>query len=171
MKKPTLDVPTTKQMERMAEMEQMVAEQDTSLSSLTHKLKVLSAELERQRHVAASQAKQQEAQTTKWVWLQLCHTQISGLLWKVLSEPTHIYNNTYKTDEQTAVCFQKMYSCPNMYDINVIFLQNRKQLFSSSCFSAWWSSYWSFSTAVNSLAWRWRIFVRLEIYSWNFIAC
>ncbi|MCJ8734467.1 hypothetical protein PDJAM_G00235690 [Pangasius djambal] len=65
MKKPTLNIPTTKQMERLAEMEQMVAEQDTSLSSLTHKLKVLSAELERQRHVKASQAKEHAAQTVK----------------------------------------------------------------------------------------------------------
>ncbi|KAB5571625.1 hypothetical protein PHYPO_G00227210 [Pangasianodon hypophthalmus] len=65
MKKPTLNIPTTKQMERLAEMEQMVAEQDTSLSSLTHKLKVLSAELERQRHVTASQAKEHAAQTAK----------------------------------------------------------------------------------------------------------
>ncbi|MCI4380375.1 hypothetical protein PGIGA_G00239070 [Pangasianodon gigas] len=65
MKKPTLNIPTTKQMERLAEMEQMVAEQDTSLSSLTHKLKVLSAELERQRRVTASQAKEHAAQTAK----------------------------------------------------------------------------------------------------------
>ncbi|XP_060784403.1 centrosomal protein of 290 kDa isoform X2 [Neoarius graeffei] len=65
MKKPTLNVPTTKQMERLAEMEQMVTEQDTSLSSLTHKLKVLSAELERQRHVTASQAKEHAEETAK----------------------------------------------------------------------------------------------------------
>ncbi|KAG7329538.1 hypothetical protein KOW79_007712 [Hemibagrus wyckioides] len=65
MKKPTLNVPTTKQIERLAEMEQMVAEQDTSLSSLTNKLKVLSAELERQRHITASQAKEHAAQTAK----------------------------------------------------------------------------------------------------------
>ncbi|XP_017330107.1 centrosomal protein of 290 kDa isoform X1 [Ictalurus punctatus] len=65
MKKPRLDVPTTKQMERLAEMEQMVTEQDTSLSSLMHKLKVLSAELERQRHVTAFQAKEHAAQTAK----------------------------------------------------------------------------------------------------------
>ncbi|KAK3535966.1 hypothetical protein QTP70_022859 [Hemibagrus guttatus] len=65
MKKPTLNVPTTKQMERLAEMEQMVAEQDTSLSSLTNKLKVLNAELERQRHITASQAKEHAAQMAK----------------------------------------------------------------------------------------------------------
>lgn len=65
MKKPTLNIPTTKQMERLAEMEQVVAEQDTSLSSLTHSLKVLRSELETQRHVTASQAKEHAAQTAK----------------------------------------------------------------------------------------------------------
>ncbi|XP_047658167.1 centrosomal protein of 290 kDa isoform X2 [Tachysurus fulvidraco] len=65
MKKPTLNIPTTKQMERLAEMEQMVAEQDTSLSSLMNKLKVLSAELETQRRVTASQAKEHAAQTAR----------------------------------------------------------------------------------------------------------
>ncbi|XP_053361677.1 centrosomal protein of 290 kDa isoform X3 [Clarias gariepinus] len=65
MKKPTLNIPTTKQMERLAEMEQIVAEQDTSLSSLTHSLKVLRSELETQRHVTASQAKEHAAQTAK----------------------------------------------------------------------------------------------------------
>ncbi|KAK2838372.1 hypothetical protein Q7C36_013186 [Tachysurus vachellii] len=65
MKKPTLNIPTTKQMERLAEMEQMVAEQDTSLSSLMNKLKVLSAELETQRQVTASQAKEHAAQTAR----------------------------------------------------------------------------------------------------------
>ncbi|KAF5897955.1 centrosomal protein [Clarias magur] len=65
MKKPTLNIPTAKQMERLAEMEQIVAEQDTSLSSLTHSLKVLRSELETQRHVTASQAKEHAAQTAK----------------------------------------------------------------------------------------------------------
>lgn len=65
MKKPTLNVPSARQMERLAEMEQMVAEQDTSLSSLTHRVKVLSAELERQRHVIGSQAKEHAAQTAR----------------------------------------------------------------------------------------------------------
>lgn len=65
MKKPTLNVQTTKQMEHLAEMEQMVAEQDTSLSSLTHKLKVMSSELERQRHLTLSQGKEHAAQTAK----------------------------------------------------------------------------------------------------------
>uniref|UniRef100_A0AAR2JDM0 Centrosomal protein 290 n=1 Tax=Pygocentrus nattereri TaxID=42514 RepID=A0AAR2JDM0_PYGNA len=56
--KPTISVPTTKQLARLAEMEQTVAEQDTSLSSLTHKLKVLTAELDKQRQATASQAKE-----------------------------------------------------------------------------------------------------------------
>uniref|UniRef100_A0A8B9GSI1 Centrosomal protein 290 n=1 Tax=Astyanax mexicanus TaxID=7994 RepID=A0A8B9GSI1_ASTMX len=49
MKKPTITVPTTKQLARLAELEQTVAEQDTSILSLTHKLKMLTAELEKQR--------------------------------------------------------------------------------------------------------------------------
>ena len=65
MKKPTISVPTTKQLARLAEMEQTVAEQDTSLSSLTHKLKVLTAELEKQRQAAASQTKEHTAQIAK----------------------------------------------------------------------------------------------------------
>uniref|UniRef100_A0A8B9GY27 Centrosomal protein 290 n=1 Tax=Astyanax mexicanus TaxID=7994 RepID=A0A8B9GY27_ASTMX len=47
--KPTITVPTTKQLARLAELEQTVAEQDTSILSLTHKLKMLTAELEKQR--------------------------------------------------------------------------------------------------------------------------
>ncbi|XP_036424131.1 centrosomal protein of 290 kDa isoform X2 [Colossoma macropomum] len=65
MKKPTISVPTTKQLARLAEMEQTVAEQDTSLSSLTHKLKVLTAELDKQRQATASQAKEHVAQLAK----------------------------------------------------------------------------------------------------------
>lgn len=65
MEKPSLNVPTAKQMERLVEMEQMVTEQDTSLTSLTHKLRVLSAELGRQRHVTASQAKEHAERTAK----------------------------------------------------------------------------------------------------------
>ncbi|KAL7885493.1 hypothetical protein AOLI_G00057880 [Acnodon oligacanthus] len=65
MKKPTISVPTTKQLARLAEMEQTVAEQDTSLSSLTHKLKVLTAELDKQRQATASKAKEHTAQIVK----------------------------------------------------------------------------------------------------------
>lgn len=49
MKKPTIKVPTTKHLERLAELEQTVAEQDISLSSATEKLNLTTAELERQR--------------------------------------------------------------------------------------------------------------------------
>uniref|UniRef100_W5KWW2 Centrosomal protein 290 n=1 Tax=Astyanax mexicanus TaxID=7994 RepID=W5KWW2_ASTMX len=65
MKKPTITVPTTKQLARLAELEQTVAEQDTSILSLTHKLKMLNAELEKQRQATASQAKDHTAQTAK----------------------------------------------------------------------------------------------------------
>uniref|UniRef100_A0A8D0D898 Centrosomal protein 290 n=1 Tax=Sander lucioperca TaxID=283035 RepID=A0A8D0D898_SANLU len=49
MKKPTISVPTTKHLEHLAELEQTVAEQDISLASVTEKLKLATAELERQR--------------------------------------------------------------------------------------------------------------------------
>ncbi|XP_062856826.1 centrosomal protein of 290 kDa [Trichomycterus rosablanca] len=65
MKKPTIAVPTTKQLQRLAEMEQTVSEQDTSISSLTQKLKELNAELEKQKHLTASQAKEHAAQRAK----------------------------------------------------------------------------------------------------------
>ncbi|XP_069620487.1 centrosomal protein of 290 kDa isoform X1 [Ranitomeya imitator] len=54
MKKPTLQVAPSAHLVRMAEMEQTVAEQDSTLSTLTSKLKNVTAELERQKqsHVA-----------------------------------------------------------------------------------------------------------------------
>ncbi|XP_069830230.1 centrosomal protein of 290 kDa isoform X2 [Dendropsophus ebraccatus] len=54
MKKPTLQVPSSTHLMRLAEMEQTVAEQDSSLSTLSNKLKNVTAELERQKqsHVA-----------------------------------------------------------------------------------------------------------------------
>ncbi|KAF0040361.1 hypothetical protein F2P81_006259 [Scophthalmus maximus] len=57
MKKPTISVPTSKHLERLAELEQTVAEQDLSLASATEKLKMTTAELERQRSAAVAQAK------------------------------------------------------------------------------------------------------------------
>ncbi|KAM8750943.1 centrosomal protein of 290 kDa isoform 7-T7 [Acanthopagrus schlegelii] len=57
MKKPTIRVPTTKHLERLAELEQTVAEQDVSLSSVTEKLNLTTAELERQRIAMETQAK------------------------------------------------------------------------------------------------------------------
>ncbi|XP_072242523.1 centrosomal protein of 290 kDa isoform X1 [Leuresthes tenuis] len=56
MKKPTLRVPTSRHLERLAELEQTVAEQDISLSSVTEKLKLTTAELERQRTNVETQA-------------------------------------------------------------------------------------------------------------------
>ncbi|XP_076878218.1 centrosomal protein of 290 kDa isoform X3 [Brachyhypopomus gauderio] len=65
MKKPTISVPTTKQLARLAEMEQTVAEQDASLSSLTFKLKALTAELDKERRLTASQAQEHMRQLSK----------------------------------------------------------------------------------------------------------
>uniref|UniRef100_A0A8C9ZPV9 Centrosomal protein 290 n=1 Tax=Sander lucioperca TaxID=283035 RepID=A0A8C9ZPV9_SANLU len=57
MKKPTISVPTTKHLEHLAELEQTVAEQDISLASVTEKLKLATAELERQRTAMETLAK------------------------------------------------------------------------------------------------------------------
>ncbi|XP_061108254.1 centrosomal protein of 290 kDa isoform X2 [Conger conger] len=65
MKKPTIDVPTTKHLVRLAEMEQTVAEQDNSLSSLNAKLKSVTAELERVRQIAAAKVKDHTAEKEK----------------------------------------------------------------------------------------------------------
>ncbi|XP_067293286.1 centrosomal protein of 290 kDa isoform X2 [Pseudorasbora parva] len=65
MKKPTITIPTNNHLVRLAEMEQTVTEQDNSLSSLTHKLKVAIAELDQQRQLAAAQAMQHTAETAR----------------------------------------------------------------------------------------------------------
>ncbi|CAG5957605.1 unnamed protein product [Menidia menidia] len=65
MKKPTLRVPTSKHLERLAELEQTVAEQDISLSSVTEKLKMTAAELERQRSHMEAQAKKHVEEMAK----------------------------------------------------------------------------------------------------------
>ncbi|KAG5845827.1 hypothetical protein ANANG_G00143310 [Anguilla anguilla] len=65
MKKPTIDVPTTKHLMRLAEMEQTVAEQDNSLSSLNAKLKSVTSELERQRQITAVKVKDHAAEKEK----------------------------------------------------------------------------------------------------------
>uniref|UniRef100_A0A8C4NU03 Centrosomal protein 290 n=1 Tax=Dicentrarchus labrax TaxID=13489 RepID=A0A8C4NU03_DICLA len=57
MKKPTIMVPTTKHLERLAELEQTVAEQDISLSSVTMKLNLTTSELERQKAAMDTLAK------------------------------------------------------------------------------------------------------------------
>ncbi|XP_070763229.1 centrosomal protein of 290 kDa [Enoplosus armatus] len=70
MKKPTIRVPTTKHLERLAELEQTVAEQDISLSSVTEKLNLTTAELERQRAAMETQAKKHADKMSK---LEECH--------------------------------------------------------------------------------------------------
>ncbi|XP_051808594.1 centrosomal protein of 290 kDa isoform X2 [Acanthochromis polyacanthus] len=56
MKKSTISVPTSKHLKRLAELEQTVAEQDISLCSITEKLKLTTAELDRQRTAMETQA-------------------------------------------------------------------------------------------------------------------
>ncbi|XP_046890019.1 centrosomal protein of 290 kDa isoform X2 [Hypomesus transpacificus] len=65
MKKPSIAVPTTKHLLRLAEMEQTVVEQDSSLSTLDNRLKAVSGELERQRAAAIMQAKEHAIERSK----------------------------------------------------------------------------------------------------------
>lgn len=58
-------MPTTKHLERLAELEQTVAEQDISLSSITEKLNLTTAELERQRISTETQAKKHADEMSK----------------------------------------------------------------------------------------------------------
>ncbi|XP_068168662.1 centrosomal protein of 290 kDa isoform X7 [Antennarius striatus] len=57
MKKPTVQVTTPRHLERLAELEETVAEQDVSLSSVTDKLSLTTAELARQRASTEAEAK------------------------------------------------------------------------------------------------------------------
>ncbi|CAK6954564.1 centrosomal protein of 290 kDa [Scomber scombrus] len=70
MKKPTIRVPTSKHLERLAELEQTVAEQDISLSSLTEKLKLTAVDLERQKNTVETRAKKHADEISK---LEECH--------------------------------------------------------------------------------------------------
>ncbi|XP_029379643.1 centrosomal protein of 290 kDa isoform X1 [Echeneis naucrates] len=65
MKKSSIRVPTSKHLERLAELEQMVAEQEFSLSTATEKLKLTAAELERERAGMETQAKKQADEMSK----------------------------------------------------------------------------------------------------------
>nr|XP_015208279.1 PREDICTED: centrosomal protein of 290 kDa isoform X3 [Lepisosteus oculatus] len=65
MKKPNIAVPTTKHLVRLAEMEQTVAEQDNSLSSLTEKLKRVTADLEKQKQITSMKMKEHENEKAK----------------------------------------------------------------------------------------------------------
>nr|XP_057930609.1 centrosomal protein of 290 kDa-like isoform X3 [Doryrhamphus excisus] len=56
MKKPSITIPTSKHLDRVAELEQTVAEQDISLSAITKKLKLATTELERQQIAMETQA-------------------------------------------------------------------------------------------------------------------
>lgn len=60
MKQSPTPVPTNKHFIRLAEMEQTVAEQDDSLSSLLIKLKKVSQDLERQREITELKVKEFE---------------------------------------------------------------------------------------------------------------
>ncbi|XP_043083956.1 centrosomal protein of 290 kDa isoform X2 [Puntigrus tetrazona] len=74
MKKPTITVPTNKHLMRLAEMEQTVAEQDNSLSSLTRKLKVVTAELDQQKQVTAAEAMEHAAEIARLEERQVAQT-------------------------------------------------------------------------------------------------
>ncbi|XP_051886600.1 centrosomal protein of 290 kDa isoform X2 [Pristis pectinata] len=63
MKKPSLPVPTSKHLVRLAELEQTVAEQDHSLTTLVDKLKAATTELEKQKDI--TQLKMTESETEK----------------------------------------------------------------------------------------------------------
>ncbi|XP_028304273.1 centrosomal protein of 290 kDa isoform X2 [Gouania willdenowi] len=65
MKKPTLRVASSQHLERLAELEQTLAEQDISLSSVTEKLKLTSAELELMRSATEAQAKKHADEISK----------------------------------------------------------------------------------------------------------
>ncbi|XP_051917156.1 centrosomal protein of 290 kDa-like isoform X2 [Hippocampus zosterae] len=57
MKKPSIVIPTSKHLDRMAELEQTVVEQDVSLMSVTNKLKMATVELEQVKMAMDTQAK------------------------------------------------------------------------------------------------------------------
>ncbi|XP_041072156.1 centrosomal protein of 290 kDa isoform X2 [Carcharodon carcharias] len=63
MKKPSLPVPTSKHLARLAELEQTVSEQDSSLSALVDKLKRATKEIEKQKDI--TQLKMKEHNTEK----------------------------------------------------------------------------------------------------------
>ncbi|XP_028285706.1 centrosomal protein of 290 kDa [Parambassis ranga] len=65
MKKPTIRVSASKHLERLAELEQTVAEQDISLGSVTGKLKLTAAELERLKTAMEAEAKRHADQMSK----------------------------------------------------------------------------------------------------------
>nr|XP_057930611.1 centrosomal protein of 290 kDa-like isoform X2 [Doryrhamphus excisus] len=70
MKKPSIIMPESQHLDRVTELEQTVAEQDISLSSITRKLKLATAELERQKMIVDTQAKKQANEISR---LKRCH--------------------------------------------------------------------------------------------------
>ncbi|XP_054845400.1 centrosomal protein of 290 kDa [Eublepharis macularius] len=58
VKKPSLAVPTNKHLMRLAEMEQTVAEQDTSLASLLSRLKKTTSDLQKQKQITVVKIKE-----------------------------------------------------------------------------------------------------------------
>ncbi|KAA0705139.1 Centrosomal protein of 290 kDa [Triplophysa tibetana] len=88
MKKPTITVPNSKHLLRLAEMEQTVAEQANSLSSLTQKLKTVTTELDHQRQVTAAEAMEHAAGIAR---LEERHTvQMKGLYQEAEDQRTQL---------------------------------------------------------------------------------
>ncbi|XP_059916249.1 centrosomal protein of 290 kDa isoform X3 [Gadus macrocephalus] len=65
LKKPSLSVPTSKHLVRLAEVEQTVVEQDHSLSALNERLRAAVADADRQRVSVATQAKKHQEEVSK----------------------------------------------------------------------------------------------------------
>ncbi|XP_023650968.2 centrosomal protein of 290 kDa isoform X3 [Paramormyrops kingsleyae] len=65
MRKPPIIAPTAKQLIRLAEAEQSAGEQDSSLSSLSERLKAVTAELENQRQVTAAKIREHTKEKDK----------------------------------------------------------------------------------------------------------
>ncbi|RVE71322.1 hypothetical protein OJAV_G00050650 [Oryzias javanicus] len=65
MKKPTIRLQTSQHLERLAELEQTVTEQEISLGSITERLKQAHAELEKQRITMETQARKHTDDTAK----------------------------------------------------------------------------------------------------------
>lgn len=56
MQKPAVVIPDSKHLAQLAELEQTVVEKEISLASVTEKLKLANAEIERQRSAMETQA-------------------------------------------------------------------------------------------------------------------
>uniref|UniRef100_A0A4W3IQC9 Centrosomal protein 290 n=1 Tax=Callorhinchus milii TaxID=7868 RepID=A0A4W3IQC9_CALMI len=65
MKKPSLPIPTTNHLQRLAEMEQIVAEQDNSLCALTDKLNRATTEAEKHKQITVLKMKEYQTEKAK----------------------------------------------------------------------------------------------------------